>query len=192
VIVPSRWQPREPVFDGERLWELARSIEEQGLINAVVVFPVEVEEDPSGFGKPQGSYELVAGERRVRAVLGLAWGKIAVGLSEKAAVEALARDGLTGLPAEARELLEAAGARIMARVEMLGDGLKATGLERAEVGEESELRGAEVEPVGAEPGGAGGGEYTGTQCEPRAGDCAGAGGAAAGGDGVGDGGGEVG
>jgi ParB-like chromosome segregation protein Spo0J len=120
-IVPSRWQPREPVFDGERLWELARSIEEQGLINAVVVFPVEVEEDPSGFGKPQGSYELVAGERRVRAVLGIEWGKMAVGLSGKAAVEALAREGLAGLPSKARELLEAAGARIMARVEPAED-----------------------------------------------------------------------
>lgn len=73
---------------------------------------------------------MVAGERRVRAVLGLAWGKMAVGLSGKAAVEALAREGLAGLPAKARELLEAAGARIMARVEMVGDGLKATGLER--------------------------------------------------------------
>jgi ParB family chromosome partitioning protein len=120
-IVPSRWQPREPVFDGERLWELARSIEEQGLINAVVVFPVQVEEDPSGLGKPQGSYELVAGERRVRAVLGVAWGKMAVGLSAKAAVEVLAREGLAGLSSKARELLEAAGARIMARVEPAED-----------------------------------------------------------------------
>ena len=112
-IVTSRWQPRRTAFDGERLWELARSIEEQGLINAIVVFPVE---DPSGFGKPQGSYELVAGERRVRAVMGLEWGKMAVGLSAKAAVEVLAREGLAGLPAEARELLAAAAASILARV----------------------------------------------------------------------------
>ena len=116
-IVPSRWQPREQAFDEARLWELARSIEEQGLINAIVVFPVE---DPSGFGKPQGSsdewYELVAGERRVRAVMGVDWARMDREVSAKEAVEVLARDGMAGLPAEARELLEGAGADILARV----------------------------------------------------------------------------
>ena len=116
-IVPSRWQSRRTAFDGERLWELARSIEEQGLINAIVVFPVE---DPSGFGKPQGSsdewYELVAGERRVRAVMGVDWARMDREVSAKEAVEVLARDGMAGLPAEARELLEGAGADILARV----------------------------------------------------------------------------
>ncbi len=37
-IRPSRWQARGKVFDEERLWELARSIQEQGLINAPVGF----------------------------------------------------------------------------------------------------------------------------------------------------------
>jgi len=128
-IVPSRWQPREPAFDGERLWELAKSIEEQGLINAIVVFPVQAVpagrqvEDPPGFGKPEGSgwYELVAGERRVRAVMGLAWGRMDGEVSKRGAVERLAREGMTGLPAKARELLEEAAARVMARVEMPHD-----------------------------------------------------------------------
>ena len=45
----SRWQSRE-AFDEELLWELACSIRENGLINPIVVFPVD------------GAYELVAGE----------------------------------------------------------------------------------------------------------------------------------
>jgi len=123
-IVPSRWQPREPAFDGERLWELARSIEEQGLINAIVVFPVQVADGSTTLttgDDPEPWYELVAGERRVRAVLGMGWARMDREVSAKEAVEALAREGITGLPAEARELLEAAGSQIMARVEPAED-----------------------------------------------------------------------
>lgn len=65
-IVKSRWQPRDTKFDAERLWELACSIREQGLINPVVVFPSQE--------GPEPHYELVAGERRVRAVGGLQYG----------------------------------------------------------------------------------------------------------------------
>ena len=117
-VVKSRWQPREAVFDAERLWELARSIEEQGLINAVVVFPVRIgvgEEEPA-----EEYFELVAGERRTRAMVGLAWGKLD-GISGKEAVERLAAEGLGAVPAEVREQLAAAGAEIDARVEPAED-----------------------------------------------------------------------
>ena len=108
----SRWQPRGKVFDGERLWELACSIREQGLINAIVVFQWNQPEDKAGLV----FYELVAGERRTRAVMGLAWAKVA-GAPEKECVEALASGGLEAVPAEVRELLDAARVEVLARVE---------------------------------------------------------------------------
>jgi ParB family chromosome partitioning protein len=54
-IVQGRYQPRRS-FDDESLRELAASIKAQGLMQPVVVRP-----------RPQGGYELVAGERRWRA-----------------------------------------------------------------------------------------------------------------------------
>jgi len=114
-IIPSRWQPRDAAFDAEKLWDLARSIREMGLINPIVVFPVELAEDD-----PEPWYELVAGERRTRAVLGLAWAKMD-SVSEKEAVETLARGGLAALPDEVRGLLEAAKASIAATVESADD-----------------------------------------------------------------------
>jgi len=111
-IVRSRWQPRGLIFDEGPLWELARSIQEQGLINPIVVFEVESPEDG------QAVFELVAGERRTRAVLGLAWAKVDKEISAKGAVEKLALSGLGALPGEARDLLAAARAEILARVEV--------------------------------------------------------------------------
>ena len=115
-IIPSRWQPRNAVFDAEKLWGLASSIKENGLINAVVVFPVTLAEDD-----PEPWYELVAGERRTRASAGLAWGKLDVYITPKAAVEKLAREGLAALPDDVRRLLEEGGASIEATVEAAGD-----------------------------------------------------------------------
>ena len=54
-IHPSRYQPRRS-FDDESLAELAGSIAAQGLMQPVLLRP-----------RPQGGYELVAGERRWRA-----------------------------------------------------------------------------------------------------------------------------
>lgn len=54
-VVRSRYQPRQ-AFDEESLAELAASIRTQGLMQPVVVRP-----------RPQGGYELIAGERRWRA-----------------------------------------------------------------------------------------------------------------------------
>jgi ParB family chromosome partitioning protein len=54
-IVPNRLQPRT-VFDEEKLKELSDSIREQGIIQPLVVSPLS-----------NGKYELIAGERRLRA-----------------------------------------------------------------------------------------------------------------------------
>jgi ParB family chromosome partitioning protein len=55
-IEPSPWQPRRNFNPGE-LQELALSIQDQGLISPLVVRR-----------RPDGSHELIAGERRLRAV----------------------------------------------------------------------------------------------------------------------------
>jgi len=54
-IIPNRMQPRT-VFDEEKIKELSDSIREQGVIQPLVVSP-----------KSDGRYELIAGERRLRA-----------------------------------------------------------------------------------------------------------------------------
>ena len=55
MIKPGRYQPRS-VFDQDKLKELAESIKAQGVVQPVVVHK-----------NPDGSYELIAGERRWRA-----------------------------------------------------------------------------------------------------------------------------
>jgi ParB family chromosome partitioning protein len=55
TIRPGRYQPRS-VFDEEKLAELADSIRAQGVVQPIVVRPVD-----------DDSYELIAGERRWRA-----------------------------------------------------------------------------------------------------------------------------
>ena len=54
-IIPNRFQPRE-VFDETGLEELADSIREHGVIQPIIVRPIE-----------NGKYELIAGERRSKA-----------------------------------------------------------------------------------------------------------------------------
>ena len=62
-ILPNRMQPRKR-FDRERLQRLARSLESQGVIQ-----PIVVRRHPHRDGR----YELVAGERRLRAMRLLGW-----------------------------------------------------------------------------------------------------------------------
>ena len=60
-IVPNRYQPRT-VFDDEKIEELARTIHTHGIIQPIVVRLAE-----------DGLYEIIAGERRFRAVQLLEW-----------------------------------------------------------------------------------------------------------------------
>lgn len=55
-IVPNRYQPRTD-FDRDRIKELAASVKEHGLLQPITVRPIE-----------EGMYEIIAGERRFRAL----------------------------------------------------------------------------------------------------------------------------
>ncbi|WP_110114509.1 nucleoid occlusion protein [Bacillus sp. CGMCC 1.16541] len=60
-IIPNRYQPRT-VFNENKIEELALTIHTHGIIQPIVVRPMDEE-----------SYELIAGERRWRAVQTLGW-----------------------------------------------------------------------------------------------------------------------
>lgn len=62
-IIPNRYQPRT-VFDDERIEELARTIHTHGVIQPIVIRPI--------IDQP-GNYEIIAGERRYRAMKSLQW-----------------------------------------------------------------------------------------------------------------------
>jgi ParB family chromosome partitioning protein len=55
LIKPNPWQPRK-VFNEETLAELSASIKEHGILQPLVVVPL-----------PDGTYQLIVGERRLRA-----------------------------------------------------------------------------------------------------------------------------
>jgi ParB family chromosome partitioning protein len=55
LIQPNPWQPRK-IFKEEKLAELAASIKEHGILQPLVVMPT-----------PDGKYQLIVGERRLRA-----------------------------------------------------------------------------------------------------------------------------
>ncbi len=63
-IVPNRYQPRT-VFDGEKIDELALTIRTHGIIQPIVVREYD-----------QDKFEIIAGERRFRAVTKLGWDTI--------------------------------------------------------------------------------------------------------------------
>jgi len=91
-IVPSPYQPRT-VFDDERIDELCQTIRTHGVIQPIVV------------RFRNGKYELIAGERRWRAVQKLGWATIPAIVREindsQAAsislIENLQREGLTSI-----------------------------------------------------------------------------------------------
>lgn len=71
TITPNPMQPRRE-FSAEQLAELEASIRENGLLQPLVV-------RPAGAGAPAGAeWELVAGERRLRAVRRLGWTEVPV------------------------------------------------------------------------------------------------------------------
>ncbi|KAB8136852.1 nucleoid occlusion protein [Gracilibacillus oryzae] len=65
-IQANQYQPRS-IFDDEKIKELAQTLHTHGLIQPIVVRPVENSED---------QYEIIAGERRWRAATSLNWDKI--------------------------------------------------------------------------------------------------------------------
>lgn len=95
AIGPNPYQPRRD-FDETALQELAASIEASGLLQPVVVR-----------ARPNGKYELIAGERRWRAVQQLGWQKIPAVIKDVddralltlALIENLQRDDLSPLDA---------------------------------------------------------------------------------------------
>ena len=102
-IEASKWQPRSH-FNQEKLQELADSIREQGLVQPIVVRK-----------KGENIYELIAGERRLRAMTILGWEEVPACLldasddkmRELALVENLQRDDLNAIEtAVAYELLQ--------------------------------------------------------------------------------------
>lgn len=92
-IVANRFQPRK-VFSKESIQELAATIQEHGLLQPVVLREYE----------PQ-KYEIIAGERRFRAVSSLNWQTIPAVVKEMddkasasmAIIENLHREGLTAI-----------------------------------------------------------------------------------------------
>ena len=63
-IVPNRFQPRT-VFDDEKIEELSRTIHTHGIIQPIVVRELE-----------DGQFEIIAGERRWRAMKKLDWDEV--------------------------------------------------------------------------------------------------------------------
>lgn len=91
-IVPNRFQPRT-VFVDERIEELSQTIKTHGVIQPIVV------------REREGKFEIIAGERRWRAVTKLGWEYIPAIVKEfndsqtasVALIENLQREGLTAI-----------------------------------------------------------------------------------------------
>lgn len=120
-ISANKFQPRT-VFDEEKIEELARTIHMHGVIQPIVVRMTE--ED--------GTYEIIAGERRFRAMYSLGWAEVPAiirNLSDKetasiALIENLQREELTAIEeANAyQNLLEIHGITQEALAQRLGKG----------------------------------------------------------------------
>lgn len=92
-IIPNRFQPRT-IFDDTKIEELARTIHTHGVIQPIVVRKMDNEQ-----------YEIIAGERRYRAMTKLEWTEVPAiirNLSDKetasvALIENLQREELTAI-----------------------------------------------------------------------------------------------
>lgn len=92
-IVPNQFQPRT-VFSEEKINELAQTIKNHGIIQPIVVRKID-----------NRRYEVIAGERRLRATKALNWNKIPVIIrnltdtesASVALIENIQREGLTAI-----------------------------------------------------------------------------------------------
>ena len=92
-ITPNRYQPRT-IFDEEKIEELARTINTHGIIQPIVLRPLE-----------EDGFEIIAGERRFRAMKKLGWTEVPAivrEMSDKetasvALIENLQREELTAI-----------------------------------------------------------------------------------------------
>lgn len=92
-ITPNRYQPRT-IFDEEKIEELARTINTHGIIQPIVLRPIE-----------ENQFEIIAGERRFRAMKKLGWTEVPAivrEMSDKetasvALIENLQREELTAI-----------------------------------------------------------------------------------------------
>ncbi|PID13954.1 nucleoid occlusion protein [Sporosarcina sp. P34] len=93
LITPNQYQPRA-IFNEEKIEELARTIHTHGVIQPIVIRT-----------KEDGSYEIIAGERRFRAMRKLGWTEVPAivrDLDDKetasiALIENLQREELTAI-----------------------------------------------------------------------------------------------
>jgi len=76
-VQPNRYQPRRS-FPTQELEELAASLKASGLLQPISVRPFPAAGGPSGAGEPGSGarFELLAGERRLRAATHLGWTEI--------------------------------------------------------------------------------------------------------------------
>ncbi|MBK3496814.1 nucleoid occlusion protein [Viridibacillus sp. YIM B01967] len=119
-IRPNRYQPRT-IFDDSKIEELARTIRTHGVIQPIVVRKME-----------EGHYEIIAGERRYRAMKMLEWTEVPAIVREMndketasvALIENLQREELTSIE-EAQaylKLLDLHGLTQEALAQRLGKG----------------------------------------------------------------------
>lgn len=119
-IVPNRFQPRT-IFDDSKIEELARTIHTHGVIQPIVVRPMDNQQ-----------YEIIAGERRYRAMKKLEWTEVPAivrNLNDKetasiALIENLQREELTAIEEAIayQKLLELQGITQEALAQRLGKG----------------------------------------------------------------------
>lgn len=98
-IVTNPWQPRTN-FDEEKIREMAESIREHGIIEPLVVRPRD------------GGYELIAGERRLRAARLSGLQSVPVAVREMSDREVLEATLIENLQREDLSALEEAGAYV--------------------------------------------------------------------------------
>ena len=97
-VQPNRYQPRA-VFNAEKIAELAQTIHTHGMIQPIVVRRLD-EED----------YELIAGERRWRAVQSLGWEEVPAILREMNDAETASVALIENLQREELSVIEEAAA----------------------------------------------------------------------------------